>query len=66
MIPTCPGAAASSAMSGLPIPTGAASDLTQGAAPGGQARGNSGRQSIGGARRDVVNKVGEVGGQGHS
>lgn len=33
MIPTCPGAAASSAMSGLPIPTGAASDLTQGAAP---------------------------------
>ncbi|OQE18955.1 hypothetical protein PENFLA_c020G05647 [Penicillium flavigenum] len=34
MIPTCPGAAASSAMSGLPIPTGAASGLTQGAAPG--------------------------------
>lgn len=33
---------------------------------GGQARGNSGRQSIGGARGDVVNKVGEVGGQGHS
>ncbi|KAJ6178687.1 hypothetical protein N7519_009148 [Penicillium mononematosum] len=34
LIPTCPGAAASSAMSGLPIPTGAASGLTQGAAPG--------------------------------
>lgn len=34
MIPTCSGAAATSSLSALPIPTGAASGLTQGAGPG--------------------------------
>ncbi|CAG8910026.1 unnamed protein product [Penicillium egyptiacum] len=34
LIPTCPGAAASSSLSALPIPTGAASGLTEGAGPG--------------------------------